>query len=339
MAQLCYKPQSQATPPHTTASTVLVRTFRAVLLAVLSASLAGCMTALAIISPPRTKLEPLPDRYMRLSVDLVVNGQRHTIEHVWICTHEKGFNEGTGWMLHWRAPRRTYVVKAVAKDLVVFFRQPSSNYCLREGKVPYSADIGVIPDPSTVDNVIVHHAEHFPRSSALLGGSIERLSYAPKLSDPTRVERSLAARLVWSERQLVSSFVVITPESIWSRYPEWNSYFGAMQAMTVAPPPTSPHHPIGFPIQRVAPLTVKDIHERLHYSVQDIEGTIRFDFSRTPEHVRIFRIDTRDFRRSILFCYAERCVTLKRSFSEIYDPVTRNIIGVGHSLPLETWFH
>jgi hypothetical protein len=272
-------------------------------------------------------------------MDVVLNGQSRAIEHVWTCTHEKGVSAVSGWMLYWQAPNRTYVVKAVADDLVVFFRQPPSDYCLTEGRVPYLTDIGVIPDPSTLDNVIVHHVKQFPRSRVLLGGTIELLSFNPRVRRPSLDEIDLELRLLNVQRALVTSFVTITPESVWSRYPKLNSYFAEMNTMTVAPPPASPNDPLGFAIWRRAPLTEDDVHKRLYYSVEDLDGIIRFDPAKPPEQWQVFRLDSRDFRRSSTFCYAERCVSLKGSSNEIYDPATRNIVGIGHSLPLENWFH
>ena len=205
------------------------------LLATLSVSLAGCMTVLEIMLPPKPKLEPQPDRYLRLSVNVVLDGQRRTIEYVWKCTNEKGINAAAGWYLRWEAEGepRHYVVKKIADDLVVFFRQPRSNYCLIEGQVPYTPDVGVIPDPPTLDKVIVYRAESCPRSGAILGGTIERLDHDPKARRPSLDEEYLANLLRTYQGNLVSAAVSITPESIWGRYPKLKSYFGKMTTMTL----------------------------------------------------------------------------------------------------------
>jgi len=309
--------------------------YGACLLGGLSALLSGCMTSLAVATlPDRAKLEPLPDRYFRLAIEVVLDGKPRTVEHIWRCTHEKAFSAAVGWTLVWRSEGLQYVAKVIDKDLVIFFREPTSNHCYRVGKFAYASDIGVIPNPSTLDNLFVHHVEQFPRSGAIVGSSIERLDHDPKVPGPSLKEMTLEAGLRTYENDLVSSSVTIIPESIWSRYPKLDSYFRSLEVLTVAPYPTDPNQPLGFPIWRGSPLSKDDVHKRTYYSVQDIDGTIRFDPSRVPEQWVVFRRDLRDFRRSTTFCYAERCVPLSGMYNEIYDPGTRNVIGVLHSSPL-----
>lgn len=306
------------------------------LVGVLLVSLSGCITALAVSSlPDAAKLKPLPDKHFRVAMSVVLNGQSRTVEHLWRCTHERVFSAGTGWGLVWRSEGRRYMVKVLGNGLIVFFREPTSNYCYRDGSAPYVADIGVISNPSTLDGLVVHHVEQFPQSDAIVGGSVERLGDNPMMLSPSVQERDLEARLRAYEDELVSSSVTITPESIWSRYPELNSYFRPINVVTVAPPPTHPQQPLGFSVRRGSPLSNIDVHRRLYYSVQDIDGIIKFNPSRTPEKWVVFRRDRRDFRRNVTFCYSERCVELGGdNYHEIYDPQSRNIIGVWHSSPL-----
>ena len=296
----------------------------------LSISLSACTPwhAMAIYSlPSRFKLEPEPDRYFRLSMDVILSGQTHTIDYVWNCTHEKVFSEEGGWILRWRSAHK-YAVQTISKDLVVFFQQPSSNYCLVEGKRPYVSDIGVIPDPAVLNNLIVYHVSYYPRSGAILHGTIERLDGNPKVPPPSQLELSLGEGILGLEQYFVAKFVTITPESIWSRYPEMKSYFGAITTVTVAPPPLPSVWTVGFPIWRVRWFSPEDLDKRMYYSVKEINGEIRFDPSMAPEHRETFVLDYNDFRRPVKFCYLERCLSLNGNFNEIYDPETRNIIGV-----------
>jgi hypothetical protein len=211
------------------------------------------------------------------------------------------------------------------------------------GKRPYASDVGVIPnvDQGIVDYVVVHHYhKQFPRSSAILAGSIEPLGEHSKITRQSREERQLERSLESLERKLVASAVTVIPESMWSRYPKLNSYFEVMTELTVAPRPApGPRRQFGFPIRILAVLNNDDVQKRLYYSVQDIDGRIDFDPSRTPEHWKVFRLDDRDFRRSTTFCYLERCVPLEGMYNEIYDPETRSIIAVYHSLTLAGAFY
>ena len=295
------------------------------------------MTVLEVMLPPKPKLEPLPDRFLRLSVNVVLDGQRRTIEYVWKCTNEKGISAAVGWYLRWQAEGepRHYVVKEIADNLVVFFRQPPSNYCLIKGQVPYTPDVGVIPDPPKLDRVIVYRARGFHRSSAILGGTIERLDHDPKVAGPSLDDENLANLLRTYQGDLVAAEVTITPESTWGRYPKLKSYFGKMTTVTRAPLPSPPRHSYGFPILGEVRRDADDSFKSLYYSVQDINGTITFDPSRAPEYREVFRLDRRDHRRKVTFCYAGRCVPLRGQSDDFYFPETRSIVNVFHSIVLK----
>ena len=314
------------------------------LLGVLCVSLSGCLVPAMIAGlPDKAKLDPQPDRYLRLTLDVALNNRPRTIEHIWKCTHEKIFSAAVGWTLAWRSEHRKYVVKRADDDLVVFFQQPTDAYCGVIERVPYASDVGVIPDPDQhiVDHVIVHHyRKQLPRSSAILGGSVERLSDRATIPRQSSQERRLEASLVRWEEKLVASVVAIVPDSIWSRYPKLDSYFGAMTKLTVAPQsPPGPRRQFGFPIQIFAVLSTEDVRKRLYYSVREIDGRIIFDPSRTPEHWKVFRFDDRDFQGSTSFCYFERCIPLVGVYNEIYDPETRAIISVSRKLTLAGSFY
>ncbi len=305
-------------------------------------SLPACtpLHGLAIISyPDNLKLQSEPDRYFRLSMDVTLDGQRHTINHIWSCSQEKVFSSAVGWGLRWKSESK-YVVQTISKDTVVFFRQPAENYCLIDKKQAYVSDVGVIPNPNVLDNLIVHHVSFYPRSGAILRGSIERLDGIPDLLPYSRRDLSLANQLDKLDQFFVSKHVIITPESVWGRYPEMKSYFEAITEITVAPPPSLPDRIVGFPVWRRSWFTPEDLERRLYYSVKEVNGEIRFDRELTPDRSPIFVLDYSDFRRPIKFCYFEKCISLNEgsNYNEIYDPETRNIISVSSALGFRARF-
>ena len=321
-----------------------------VVLAVVCFVLSGCMTTLAVVtSPASVKLQPLPDRHYRLAVDVDLDGQRRTIEYTWKCTHERGFSAAVGWTLYWQPAggHGHYVVRQIDSNVVVFFRLPPVSYaCLESGQARYTPDVGVIPDPPRgvtpysprLDKVIVYRASD-RCGGAVLSGTIERLDREPKVTGLSPDELHLAELLRSNQNDLKSAVVTITPESIWGRYPMLKDYFGRMTELTLAPLPTPQRGSYGFPIFSDVRLDTNDSCRRLRYSVEDVNGTIATDSSRSTEHWTVYRFDRRDFRRKVTFCHSDLCVPMRKQSDDFYFPNTRSVIKVFHSISLRNNMH
>jgi hypothetical protein len=285
-----------------------------------------------------------------MSLEVDIEGEKKNIEYTWECEQIKAFSASVmEWKLIWDS-RPRYVVQKLRGGPTIFFVRPKAAYCSLAGEADYFPSFGVIPDQQTLSRVNVYRGKGGGGkyySEAVLKGKIRRVHGAVNTTTSSKEEIALAAQLQDQARNFLARSVRIYPESIWGKYRETGRYYNNISVITKAAAVYPPERKklidrsglYFFPVRVLGFMKDEDHRNMLHFNVQLKNGEITFDKNDIPREWTTFRNEGYGSRnKDVRFCYFGQCFDLNGSANEIYDPATRNVIGIDSVSTLSTVF-
>ncbi|OGR04519.1 MAG: hypothetical protein A2520_05505 [Deltaproteobacteria bacterium RIFOXYD12_FULL_53_23] len=312
--------------------------------------LSGCMTTAAIIESPKLlSLKTEPPRFYQMSLEGNIEGKKYNIEHIYKCEQERYFTAATmTWKLRWASDRH-FVVQKLSEGPTIFFLQP--RFC-PESEMDYFPDIGVIPDQKPLSNVIVYLGKEpegtlYSNFNVISKGKLRRLQGDIDVSKSSSEEYRLANQIHNNISNFIKTDVHIYPESIWSTNAEAAQYYNNISVFTKAADvyPADKKKLLDrsglyfFPVRVLSVMDKKYIKDILHYNVGQFNAKVNIDSNLPTQNYLIFVHKDYIEKDNPMFCYFGRCFEVSGSANEVYDPVTRNVIGIHSKSNLTNYFY